>query len=98
VPGNWHAGFGRAAWGNAPGISPGNTPHADSHWADGGPTTLSNTALVCPAHHHTAHHTGWQARIAQDGLPEWIPPVHTDPQQRPRRHHRHKPPPAPPTE
>jgi hypothetical protein len=73
-------------------------------WAEGGPTTLSNTALVCPAHHHTAHHTGWQARIAQDGLPEWIPPVHTDPQQRPRRHHRHsrhhrhKPPPAPPAE
>jgi hypothetical protein len=67
-------------------------------WADGGPTTLSNSALVCPAHHNTAHHTGWQVRIAEDGLPEWIPPAHLDPQQRPRRHHRHKPPPAPPAE
>jgi hypothetical protein len=66
------------------------------HWADGGPTTLTNSVLVCPAHHDTAHHTGWQVRIAADGHPEWLPPTHTDPQQRPRRHHRHKTPPAPP--
>jgi hypothetical protein len=66
-------------------------------WADGGPTTLSNSALVCPAHHNTAHHTNWQVRIAEDGLPEWIPPAHVDPHRRPRRHHRHKrPPPTPP--
>jgi hypothetical protein len=62
------------------------------HWADGGPTSLSNLLLTCPAHHHTAHHTGWQVRIAEDGLPEWIPPTHLDPEQKPRRHHRHKPP------
>jgi len=67
-------------------------------WADGGPTTLSNSALVCNAHHNTAHHTEWHIRIAEDGLPEWIPPAHVDPQQRPRRHHRHKPPPTPPPE
>src|SRR5215470_6299003 len=67
-------------------------------WADGGPTTLSNSALVCNAHHNTAHHTDWHIRIAEDGLPEWIPPAHVDPQQRPRRHHRHKPPPTPPPE
>jgi hypothetical protein len=62
------------------------------HWADGGPTALSNLLLACPAHHRTAHHTGWQVRIAEDGLPEWIPPAHVDPEQKPRRHHRHKPP------
>jgi hypothetical protein len=65
-------------------------------WSDGGPTTLSNSALVCPAHHRTVHHTDWQIRIAEDGLPEWIPPAHIDREQKPRRHHRHKPPPTPP--
>ena len=72
--------------------------HHPVHWADGGPTTLSNSALVCPAHHDTAHHTDWQIRIAADGLPEWIPPAHIDPDRRPRRHHRHKHPPTPPPE
>jgi Domain of unknown function (DUF222) len=72
--------------------------HHGVHWADGGPTSLSNLFLACPAHHHTAHHTDWHVRIAEDGLPEWIPPTHLDPEQKPRRHHRHKPPPAPPPE
>ena len=62
-------------------------------WANGGRTDLNNTALVCPSHHTTAHHTDWRIRIAADGLPEWIPPARIDPHQRPRRHHRHKPPP-----
>jgi hypothetical protein len=66
------------------------------HWADGGPTTLGNSVLVCPAHHKTAHHSDWQVRIAADGLPEWVPPAHIDPEQKPRRHHRHKPRPSPP--
>jgi hypothetical protein len=66
--------------------------HHGVHWADGGPTSLSNLFLTCPAHHHTAHHTGWQVRIAEDGLPEWIPPAYIDPEQKPRRQHRHKPP------
>jgi hypothetical protein len=69
--------------------------HHAVHWSNGGPTALHNLLLACPAHHHTAHHTGWQVRIAPDGLPEWIPPAHIDPNQRPRRHHRHKPPPPP---
>jgi hypothetical protein len=59
------------------------------HWADGGPTTLTNSVLVCSAHHDTAHHSGWQVRIAADGIPEWIPPAHVDPDRKPRRHHRH---------
>jgi len=72
--------------------------HHPVHWADGGPTTLSNSALVCPAHHDTAHHTDWQVRIAEDGHVEWIPPAQIDPERKPRRHYRHKPPPTPPPE
>jgi len=72
--------------------------HHGVHWADGGPTTLTNLFLACPAHHQTAHHAGWQVGIAADGLTEWIPPAHIDPERKPRRHHRHKPPPAPPDE
>jgi hypothetical protein len=70
--------------------------HHPIHWADGGPTTLTNAVLVCSAHHDTAHRTGWQVRIAADGFPEWVPPAHIDPQQRPRRHRRDKRPLAPP--
>src|SRR5262250_3126633 len=70
--------------------------HHAEHWADGGPTSLPNLLLVCPAHHYTAHHSDWEVRIAPDGLPEWIPPLRIDFQRRPRRHHRHQRPPAPP--
>jgi hypothetical protein len=31
--------------------------HHIRHWEDGGPTELSNLALVCP-HHHRMHHRG----------------------------------------
>ncbi len=62
-------------------------------WANGGPTDLNNTVLLCPRHHHTAHHQHWTIRIAGDGLPEFIPPPWIDPEQHPRRHHRHKAPP-----
>ena len=67
--------------------------HHLDHWADGGRTDLNNTALVCGSHHTTTHHHGWIIRMAADGLPEWIPPAWIDPDRRPRRHHRHKPPP-----
>src|SRR6266540_3948493 len=69
--------------------------HHLRHWANGGPTDLLNTVLLCPRHHHTAHHQHWTIRIAGDGLPEFIPPPWIDPHQRPRRQHRHKPPPHP---
>ena len=29
--------------------------HHIIHWADGGPTTLSNLTLLCPRHHHHTH-------------------------------------------
>jgi hypothetical protein len=34
------------------------------HWLDGGPTDLSNLALVCRAHHRAVHEGGW--RLGRD--------------------------------
>jgi hypothetical protein len=67
---------------------------ADIHhiwwWADGGPTSLANAAMLC-GHHHTLIHGGdWQIRLGTDGHPEVIPPTWIDPAQRPRRNHLHR--------
>jgi Domain of unknown function (DUF222)/HNH endonuclease len=35
------------------------------HWAEGGETALSNTALLCRPHHRRAHEEGW--RLLPDG-------------------------------
>jgi hypothetical protein len=37
------------------------------HWADGGPTDLSNLALLCRAHHRAVHEGGWQLTRGPDG-------------------------------
>ena len=58
------------------------------HWADGGPTCLSNGCLLCDAHHDSVHRGGWQACLGADGLPEFIPPAWIDQQRRPRRNAR----------
>jgi 5-methylcytosine-specific restriction endonuclease McrA len=34
--------------------------HHVRHWADGGPTTLSNLALLCRRHHRAVHEEGYQ--------------------------------------
>jgi Domain of unknown function (DUF222)/HNH endonuclease len=60
-------------------------------WADGGPTNLANSILLCGYHHRIIHRGHWTIRPGGDGLPEFIPPRYVDPQQRPRRnlyHHR----------
>jgi Domain of unknown function (DUF222)/HNH endonuclease len=66
--------------------------HHIVHWSDGGPTDLSNLALLCGYHHRLIHHSDWQIQInPKDGLPEFVPPVYIDADQRPRRnryHHR----------
>jgi hypothetical protein len=36
-------------------------------WLDGGPTNLSNLAMVCRAHHRTVHEGGWQLTRGPDG-------------------------------
>ncbi len=40
------------------------------HWAEGGPTSLDNLALLCGHHHRLIHHSHWQVTINQ-GVPEF---------------------------
>jgi len=37
------------------------------------------------------HRSGWQVRIAADGLPEFLPPVFLDKRRKPRRNNLHQP-------
>ncbi|MGH2628401.1 MAG: HNH endonuclease signature motif containing protein, partial [Anaerolineales bacterium] len=37
------------------------------HWAEGGPTTLSNLALLCRRHHRAVHQEGYQLERFGDG-------------------------------
>ena len=56
-------------------------------WHDGGPSDLTNAALVCTVHHRLLHHSDWKVRInRRDGLPEYFAPG--DPT--PRRNHYHR--------
>ncbi len=60
--------------------------HHLRHWAHGGPTTLSNLALLCRRHHRAIHEEGYQVERHPDGelrfrrpdgqlLPEVSPPA-----------------------
>lgn len=65
--------------------------HHLTHWADGGPTTLDNLALLCSHHHRLIHHSPWQITLhPTDHHPQFHPPPrhgHTPPpiRHRPRR-------------
>src|SRR5438445_513921 len=41
--------------------------HHVRHWAQGGPTTLSNLALLCHRHHRAVHEEGYQLERLADG-------------------------------
>jgi hypothetical protein len=41
--------------------------HHIRHWAHGGPTTLSNLALLCRRHHRAVHEEGYQVERRPDG-------------------------------
>jgi uncharacterized protein DUF222/HNH endonuclease len=41
--------------------------HHIQHWVHGGPTTLSNLALLCRRHHRAVHEEGYQVERAADG-------------------------------
>jgi len=41
--------------------------HHLRHWAQGGPTTLSNLALLCRRHHRAVHEAGYQVAREPDG-------------------------------
>jgi hypothetical protein len=62
--------------------------HHVQEWADGGPTSVDNGALICKYHHRHFAAMGWQVRM-RDGVAEWIPARWIDPTQRPRRNHLH---------
>jgi hypothetical protein len=60
--------------------------HHLRHWAHGGPTTLSNLAMLCTRHHRAVHEEGFQVARGPDGalqfrrpnghpLPEVPPPA-----------------------
>jgi hypothetical protein len=60
--------------------------HHLRHWAEGGPTTLSNLALLCRRHHRAVHEEGYRVERGPDGalrfrrpdgrpLPEVPPPA-----------------------
>ncbi|OKL54193.1 hypothetical protein BSZ39_05295 [Bowdeniella nasicola] len=62
---------------------------------DGGTTNADNLVAVCVRHHSLVQHPPgstehWTIRIADDGLPEAIPPARIDPRQRPIRCDRHR--------
>jgi hypothetical protein len=41
--------------------------HHLRHWAQGGPTTLSNLAMLCRRHHRSVHEEGYQVERQPDG-------------------------------
>ena len=41
--------------------------HHLRHWAQGGPTTLSNLAMLCRRHHRAVHEDGYQVERLPDG-------------------------------
>jgi uncharacterized protein DUF222/HNH endonuclease len=42
--------------------------HHVKHWAQGGPTTLSNLAMLCRRHHRAVHEEGFQVDRQPDGV------------------------------
>ena len=42
--------------------------HHLCHWCDGGPTDLSNLALLCPRHHTIVHQKGYTATVTAFGV------------------------------
>jgi hypothetical protein len=48
--------------------------HHIRHWAQGGPTTLSNLALLCRRHHRAVHEEGFQMERQPDGALRFLRP------------------------
>ena len=49
--------------------------HHIRHWAEGGPTTLSNLVLLCRYHHRAVHEGGFQVQRLPDGELEFRRPT-----------------------
>lgn len=48
--------------------------HHIQHWADGGETSLSNTALLCSFHHRHVHELGYTIELGPDRRPRFCDP------------------------
>jgi hypothetical protein len=48
--------------------------HHIQHWADGGETSLSNTALLCSLHHRHVHEYGYTIELDAEGKPQFRDP------------------------
>jgi 5-methylcytosine-specific restriction endonuclease McrA len=48
--------------------------HHIRHWAQGGPTTLSNLAMLCRRHHRAVHEEGYQIERQLDGQLRFLRP------------------------
>jgi hypothetical protein len=48
--------------------------HHLRHWAQGGPTTLSNLAMLCRRHHRAVHEEGYQVERQSDGELRFLRP------------------------
>lgn len=48
--------------------------HHIKHWADGGETSLLNTALLCGFHHRYVHEYGYSIELGPDGRPRFRDP------------------------
>jgi hypothetical protein len=48
--------------------------HHIQHWAHGGPTTLSNLAMLCRRHHRAVHEEGYTVERRSDGMLEFRTP------------------------
>jgi hypothetical protein len=49
------------------GVRFGQQGHHIKHWAQGGPTTLSNLTMLCRRHHRAVHEEGFQVERQPDG-------------------------------
>jgi len=48
--------------------------HHIKHWADGGETSLKNTALLCSLHHRHVHEYGYTIELGEDQRPQFRDP------------------------
>jgi len=48
--------------------------HHVRHWANGGPTTLTNLVLLCRRHHRAVHEEGYQVARGPDGIFRFMRP------------------------
>jgi hypothetical protein len=64
--------------------------HHVTDYANDGPTSVVNAALVCTTDHRERIRQGWRSTMI-NGIPHWIQPNWIDPEQKPQRNWMHDP-------